>query len=63
MSEFPSPLLDPDQADLSACPACGRDVALAKGVVMGETLWCGHCGAELEVTSLDPVRLDRVQAR
>jgi alpha-aminoadipate carrier protein LysW len=40
------------------CPACGTLVDLPADVELGEILYCGHCGAEVEVISRDPLRLD-----
>ena len=40
------------------CPACGADVDLPADVELGEILHCAHCGAEVEVISRDPLRLD-----
>jgi len=51
-------LYDPDQPELSGCPACGVAVSLAEDIVLGEVVWCDHCGAELEVISVEPVRLE-----
>jgi lysine biosynthesis protein LysW len=41
-----------------ACPACGEMVRVDEDVVLGETVLCEHCGVELEVIGLGPVRLD-----
>ena len=49
------------EADAGAsepCPACGADVDLPSDVELGEILHCAHCGAEVEVISRDPLRLD-----
>jgi alpha-aminoadipate carrier protein LysW len=43
---------------LARCPACGADTALDDDVVLGEVVWCGHCGAELEVIGLGPPLLE-----
>ena len=58
MSDFPTPLLDPDQAEMTRCPSCGFGVPVSAGIVLGEIIWCDNCGSELEVVSLEPVRLD-----
>ena len=42
----------------SACPACGAAIALPEDPILGEVVWCDACGAELEVLSLSPLRLD-----
>ncbi|GMV41208.1 MAG: hypothetical protein AMXMBFR64_29240 [Myxococcales bacterium] len=36
------------------CPECGEDVELPEDVEEGEIVECDNCGAELDVTSLDP---------
>lgn len=43
---------------MSACPECGDEVALAADLEVGEIVDCGTCGAELEVTGVDPVDLE-----
>ncbi len=40
------------------CPECAADVSLPDNVMKGEIVQCGGCGAELEVTSLNPLTLD-----
>jgi alpha-aminoadipate carrier protein LysW len=40
------------------CPACGARLETASDLELGEILWCEHCGAELEVVSTDPLRID-----
>ena len=37
------------------CPACTADLMRPPGVLQGEILPCHDCGAELEVTRLDPM--------
>lgn len=39
------------------CPVCDAAVALPADPLEGEILACDDCGAELEVTSLDPPTL------
>lgn len=39
------------------CPECDAEVILADGTVEGEILTCPDCGAELEVTSVNPPEL------
>ena len=40
------------------CPACGEPLNLDPEVVLGEVVWCDHCGVELEVISTEPVQLE-----
>jgi alpha-aminoadipate carrier protein LysW len=40
-----------------ACVECGAGIPLQDDLILGEILSCPDCGAELEVTSLDPVQL------
>ncbi len=42
----------------AACPVCGAAVALPADVIKGEVLACDDCGAELELLSMDPLRLE-----
>ena len=39
------------------CPECEAEIDLS-GVVLNEILVCSDCGADLEVTSLDPAVLE-----
>lgn len=39
------------------CPACGLDVVIPADPMLGEVLFCEACGAELEIISLDPMRV------
>jgi alpha-aminoadipate carrier protein LysW len=41
----------------SNCPVCDTEVSIDDGTLVNEILPCPDCGAELEVTSLDPVKL------
>lgn len=43
---------------MQACPVCGGGVALPPQAVLSELLDCGECSSELEVISLDPIRLE-----
>jgi len=58
MPSYPSDLFDPDIVPMESCPACGSTVPMSEDVVLGEVVWCGHCGAELEVVSVEPIRLE-----
>ena len=40
------------------CPVCAGEVGMSPDTVVNELLDCGECASELEVVSLDPVRLD-----
>ena len=40
-----------------SCVECGAEIPLQDDLILGEILSCPDCGAELEVTSLDPVQL------
>jgi alpha-aminoadipate carrier protein LysW len=42
----------------TSCIECGAQIPLQNGLILGEILPCPECGAELEVTSLDPVQLE-----
>lgn len=42
----------------AACPECDADVAFQRAPLNGEICRCRDCGAELEVTNTDPVRLE-----
>ena len=43
---------------MGECPVCAADVNIAADAIAGELLVCDDCGAELELVSLDPVKLD-----
>jgi len=58
MPRFSDAEYDPDMQDVVACPACGARATLPEDVVLGEIVWCDDCGAELEVVSTEPVRLE-----
>lgn len=36
------------------CPVCGGGIQFDNDAEVGEITECGECGAELEITSLDP---------
>ena len=42
---------------MQACPVCGGGVSLSPQTVLSELLDCRECSSELEVISLNPVRL------
>ncbi len=39
------------------CPVCDAPASLPSDLLLGEIVPCDDCGAELEVTSLDPLTL------
>jgi len=39
------------------CPECDAAITIEAGTLVNEILPCEECGAELEVTGLDPVQL------
>lgn len=43
---------------MNECPVCGAELSLSKDLVKGELMECGDCGTELEVVSVDPVKLE-----
>ncbi len=42
------------------CPDCGRTINLAPQSKRGQRVICQHCGADLELVSLEPPELDWV---
>ena len=42
----------------SSCPECAADITLADDTLQGEIIQCPDCGVELEVRSLNPLRLE-----
>jgi alpha-aminoadipate carrier protein LysW len=40
------------------CPECGGTISFKSAPVLHELVRCADCGAELEVTQLDPLALD-----
>ncbi|MBX3389250.1 MAG: lysine biosynthesis protein LysW [Phycisphaeraceae bacterium] len=40
------------------CPECEGNVPFVRRPLQGEVVRCPDCNAELEVTGLDPVRLE-----
>jgi alpha-aminoadipate carrier protein LysW len=43
---------------MSECMECGADLNLAEDVEVGELVVCEDCGAEFEVTGVNPVTLE-----
>lgn len=42
----------------ASCPECDATILRAEGVIANEILPCEECGAELEVISLEPFKLE-----
>lgn len=40
------------------CIECAAEISVPGDVMQGEILTCGDCGAELEVTALEPLTLE-----
>lgn len=40
------------------CPECAGSVTLTRRPLAGEVVRCGDCSAELEVTSVEPLRVE-----
>ncbi len=40
------------------CPECAGTIALNGNTLKGEIVTCPDCGAELEVTGVNPITLD-----
>ena len=43
---------------IAECPECAAELSLGDDTVASEILSCEECGVELEVTSLDPLKLE-----
>ncbi len=43
---------------MSQCPVCDNDLSLGADTLKGELLECDDCGTELEVTSIDPLKIE-----
>jgi alpha-aminoadipate carrier protein LysW len=43
---------------MAECPTCGAEVKLGDNAETGQILPCPDCRTELEVVSLDPVKLE-----
>jgi len=39
------------------CPECAAEIILVEGTEVGEILVCPDCGVDLEVTSLEPAKV------
>ncbi len=40
------------------CPNCGSDVIIEEGSLEKDLVSCLNCGAELEITTLQPLQLE-----
>jgi len=40
------------------CIECGNELGLGADIEVGELITCSDCGTDLEVTSLDPLKLE-----
>jgi alpha-aminoadipate carrier protein LysW len=40
------------------CVECGANVEIAADAMQGEIIPCPDCGTELEIISLDPLKID-----
>jgi alpha-aminoadipate carrier protein LysW len=43
---------------MAVCPECGEAVSLLDDMEAGEIIECDNCGLELEIISLNPIRLE-----
>jgi len=43
---------------MTECPVCGAELTLSGDLVKGELMECDDCGTELEVTRVDPVKVE-----
>lgn len=43
---------------ITECPECAAELVLTDDVIKGEIMQCGDCGVELEVMSLNPVKVE-----
>ena len=41
----------------TTCPECDAKIELATGTEIGEIIVCSDCGVDLEVTALDPAKV------
>jgi len=44
---------------IAECPECAAEVTLPADVMEGEIVPCPECGLELEVVSLEPLKLEQ----
>lgn len=43
---------------MTECPICGVEIKIQENTEKGELIECNDCGTELEVKSLDPIKLE-----
>lgn len=43
---------------MAECPVCGAEIELKADTILGELLECSDCGTELEVTKLNPFKVE-----
>jgi len=48
----------PSVAASCECPECAASIVLTRRPLAGEVVRCGDCSAELEVTSVEPLKLE-----
>ncbi len=46
------------QEQTSTCPVCDASISLPKGTEVNELVPCSDCGSELELVSLEPLKLE-----
>ena len=46
-----------------SCPECEAELSLEANTEIGEILVCPDCGVDLEVTSLDPAKVELATGR
>ena len=57
MSNTIPPTTTATPSTATACPVCGSAIDVPAAVLAGEVLACDDCGAELEVTNIEPLTL------
>jgi len=45
----------------SKCPVCNSDVIIEDEAIENDLLECTNCGKELEIVSMHPVRLEKIE--
>lgn len=43
---------------MAKCPECRSELNVPKDVVENEIVDCEFCGAELEITGIDPIKVE-----